>query len=135
MGKKEGFQVEIASDYEQFWCYNVVVMCGCFDEEGNQVDFVSAEEIVAPVNVGLKCKPSGYPSCKTIRFNAPECDHLHMHICIIPHTLPLEENGCGGRDEFAFMVKISHAEEVIHNEQHRANRWSGVSLEVNTGEL
>ena len=134
MGKNEGFKVEIVSDYEQFWCYNVVVMCGCFDEEGNQVDFVPVEEIVAPVNVGLKCKPSGYPACKTIRFDAPECDHLLMHICIIPHTLPCEEDCCD-RDEFVFGVKITHGEDVIHNEQHRANRWSGVSLELNTGEL
>ncbi len=129
MGKNEGFKVEISSDFERFWCYNILVTCGCFDAEGQQIGFASADDTVAPIGSNLEQVPSGYPVRRVVRFDAPECDHLQMYVYVIPHTVPL------GRDVdeenfYALDVKISRAGEVVQKCRLSVNRWAGGSFEV-----
>lgn len=129
MGKNEGFSVEISSDFEQFWCYNVAVTCGCFDEFDERVGFASADDSVAPVGSNLDRCPAGYPSKRVVRFDTVACDHLLMYLYVIPHTIPL------GRaiDEykpFSLKVRISRGGRVVATHNFAVNRWSGASIEL-----
>lgn len=42
MKKDEGFSVEVESRYEGWWRYNVTILCGCFDADGDRIGFASA---------------------------------------------------------------------------------------------
>ena len=134
MSKFEGFKVEISSDFDEFWCYNILVTCGCFDVEGRQVGFASADDTIAPVGSNLDRKPSDYPSKRVVKFETSECDHLHMYIYVIPHTIPLNRD-VDESTPYMLNVKISRAGEVVLKRKFSVNRWSGASLEVNTGKL
>ena len=39
MKKDEGFSVEVESRYEGWWRYNVTILCGCFDADGNRIGY------------------------------------------------------------------------------------------------
>ena len=45
MDKK--FTISLQSRYAELWRYNIVLTCGCFDEAGERVDFISKESFVA----------------------------------------------------------------------------------------
>ena len=59
MKKDEGFSVEVESRYEGWWRYNVTILCGCFDADGDRIGFASAESVVAPVGSDLSAPPEG----------------------------------------------------------------------------
>ena len=39
---KKGFTIEVTSRYEEWWRYNVALMCGCFAAEERRTGFASA---------------------------------------------------------------------------------------------
>ena len=47
MDKK--FTISLQSRYAELWRYNIVVTCGCFDEVGERINFLSKENFVADV--------------------------------------------------------------------------------------
>ncbi|MBQ2703450.1 MAG: hypothetical protein IJF63_06300 [Alistipes sp.] len=129
MGKKEGFEVEIWSDFEEFWCYNIMVTCGCFDENGGRVGFASADDSVAPVGANLAKRPSDYPSKRMVKFDTEECDHLLMYIYVIPHTIPIDR-AIDEHKPFMLNVRITRGGRLVVSRNLQVNRWSGASLEV-----
>ena len=42
MAAHKGFTIEVTSRYEEWWRYNVALMCGCFDAEERRTGFASA---------------------------------------------------------------------------------------------
>lgn len=132
MGKNEGFSVEITSDFDGFWCYNVMVTCGCFDENDERTGFVSAEDIVAPVGANLEKMPSGYPLKRKVAFETEACDHLLMYVYVIPHTIPLGR-AVDEHKPFELTLRASRGGRVVVNSRLPVNRWSGASLEVRVG--
>ena len=133
MSKNEGFKVEISSDFEEFWCYNVAVTCGCFDEEERRVGFASADDAIAPVGSNLKKAPSDYPAKRLDRFETEECHHLLMYIYIIPHTIPIDRV-IDEHKPFPLKVRVSRGGKVVTTQTLPVNRWSGASLELRVGE-
>ena len=88
MKKDEGFSVEVESRYEGWWRYNVTILCGCFDADGNRIGFASAESVVAPVGSDLSAPPEGAAAERRIGIRSIACDHIVMYVYIVPHTLP-----------------------------------------------
>ena len=129
MGKNEGFRVEITSDYDEFWRYNIMLTCGCFDESDNRIGFVSAEDIVAPVGSKLKCKPKDYPQKRVAGFGTMPCDHLFMYLYVIPHTAPVGRV-MDDHESYTLNVRIAYNGRLVKHIQHSANMWSGATLEV-----
>ncbi len=132
MGKNEGFKVEISSGYDGFWRYNIMVTCGCFDENDNRVGFASAEDIVAPIGANLESAPKEYPSKRVVQFDTVPCDHLLLYMYVIPHTIPL------GRDvdehkPYLLNVRITKGGRLVSNREFPVNVWSGASLEIRAG--
>lgn len=125
----DGFKVEISSAFERLWCYNMAVTCGCFDADGNRIDFVAAEDTVAPVGAGLTARPQGYEIPHTLRFETAPCDHLLMYIYLIPHTLPAERD-IADTEPFDLHLRITRGRETVTDRIFSINRWSGASIEL-----
>ena len=133
MSKFEGFKVEIESDFEEFWCYNVAVTCGCFDAADNRVGFASADDKVAPVGANLQQPPKGTPSKRRVEFETMACHHLLMYIYIIPHTLPAG-NEIAEYKPFEMSVRVTREGSAVLKRTFTVNRWSGASIELKAGE-
>ena len=127
MDKK--FTISLQSRYAELWRYNIVVTCGCFDEAGERVDFISKESFVASVGSNLDCAPKGIESHNRMSLETTPCDSIIAYIYLIPHTLPptrdVEEYA-----PFDLRVKVMAAEKEIYNADHKINQWSGCSIEL-----
>ena len=88
MAAHKGFTIEVTSRYEEWWRYNVALMCGCFDAEERRTGFASAASEVAGVGSNLPERPAEIPAFRTARLTTGPCDHLVLYIYIVPHTLP-----------------------------------------------
>lgn len=133
MGKNEGFKVEITSDFADFSRYNVAVTCGCFDEKGERIAFVSAEDTIAPVGSERVAAPKGRSSKRLISFETDECHHLQMYIYLIPYTTPSGRD-VGDYKPFSLDVRVARGGRVVLKQQYSVNQWSGASIELKVGE-
>ena len=104
MAAHKGFTIEVTSRYEEWWRYNVALMCGCFDAEERRTGFASAASEVAGVGSNLPERPAEIPAFRTARLTTGPCDHLVLYIYI------------DGRR--------------IRSEKRRINQWSGASIEL-----
>lgn len=129
MDKNEGFKVEISSDYDEFWRFNVLVTCACFDGEGKQIDFVSVDDAIAPVRSNLKSRPLDCPATRTVVFETEPCSRIFMYIYLIPHTMIASryvDDDC----HYAVVVRITRAGQVVAKSRFMANKWTGASIEM-----
>ena len=129
MSAPKGFTIEIGSRFEGWWRYNAVLMCGCFDADGNRTDFAAAESHVADVGNGPKERPALLPPDRSLRLDAPECHHLVLYIYLVPHTLP-QSNDIETTKPFALDLKIDCDGSRIRTERLAVNQWAGLSLEL-----
>ena len=129
MAAHKGFTIEVTSRYEEWWRYNVALMCGCFDAEERRTGFASAASVVAGVGSNLPERPAEIPAFRTARLTTGPCDHLVLYIYIVPHTLPAGnafdatrpikndlKNACDGR--------------LFRSEIRLIFLWSGSSIEL-----
>lgn len=128
MGKKEGFRVEMSSKFEEFWRYNLLVTCGCFDENDNRVGFASADDEVAPVGSNLEQCPEGYPAGRVVGFDADACHHLVMFIYVIPNSIRL--GAIGDEQAFNLDLRVLCGEQVVAYRKLEVNRWAGATFEL-----
>ena len=129
MKKDEGFSVEVESRYEGWWRYNVTILCGCFDADGNRIGFASAESVVAPVGSDLSAPPEGAAAERRIGIRSIACDHIVMYVYIVPHTLP-ETREIGNVAPFDVRLRIGYGGVPFGDMHYRINQWSGASLEI-----
>lgn len=106
MKNEEGFSVEVESRFDGWWRYNVTILCGCFDAQGNRVGFASAERIVAPVGGDLP-EDIAAKAQRRIGIRSVACDRIVMYVYIVPHTLP-ETREIGDVSPFDVRVRIGY---------------------------
>ncbi|WP_417012951.1 hypothetical protein [Alistipes sp.] len=128
MKNEEGFSVEVESRFDGWWRYNVTILCGCFDAQGNRVGFASAERIVAPVGGDLP-EDIAAKAQRRIGIRSVACDRIVMYVYIVPHTLP-ETREIGDVSPFDVRVRIGYGGAPLSDTQYRINPWSGASLEI-----
>ncbi len=124
-----GFSIEISSRYDGWWRYNVSLMCGCFDADGNRTDFVGTQSHIADVGANLKTAPANAAQRDVIRLETPACDHILLYIYIVPHTLP-EAREVGDTKPFQVALRITRTGRLLHSEKRQINPWSGASIEL-----
>ena len=129
MAAHKGFTIEVTSRYEEWWRYNVALMCGCFDAEERRTGFASAASEVAGVGSNLPERPAAIPAFRTARLTTGPCDHLVLYIYIVPHTLPAG-NDIDATRPFEIDLKIAYDGRRIRSEKRRINQWSGASIEL-----
>lgn len=125
----KGFSIEIASRFDDWWRYNAVLMCGCFDDKDERIGFVSAESHVADVGAGPAERPSDVAPDRRLTLETPPCDHLVLYVYVIPHTLP-QNNDIEATKPFALDLKIACDGRKFRSERLQINQWSGISLEL-----
>jgi hypothetical protein len=127
MDKK--FTISLESRYAELWRYNIVVTCGCFDEVGERINFLSKENFVAAVGSNLDAAPEGIESHNKLVLTTSPCANIVAYIYLIPHSLPptrdVEEYA-----PFDLRVKVSADDGVIYDTNHKINQWSGCSMEL-----
>lgn len=131
MAVEEGFGIEVSSHYAEWWRFNVAIACGCFDEAGKRIDFVSAEDRIVPVGSEQSVPPEGWQGAgrRRISVHTAACDHIVMYIYLIPHTLPVT-NEVDAAQPFDIRVKITYGGRSVGDMPYRINAWSGSSLEI-----
>lgn len=125
--------VTISADYERYWCYNVIVICGGFSDGGEQL-FVVGDEVITSEEVtplgGDKLLPpiDFHPSQMTVNFECEMAHRLVLNLNIIPHLLPFD----GAEDEKPFEVEVvvRDENEVLYIKNHEVDLWSGISENI-----
>ena len=84
MAAHKGFTIEVTSRYEEWWRYNVALMCGCFDAANQRIGFASAASDVADVGSNLTERPDGIAADRSAVLETMPCDHLVLYLYIIP---------------------------------------------------
>lgn len=129
MATGKGYRIEVSSPYEEWWRYNVELMCGCFDRNDNRVGFATAESRVAEVGSNLAKRPDTAAADRRAVLEVPECDHLLLYVYIIPHTLP-ESNDIEATKPFPLDILIECGGKRLLKERRSINQWSGASIEL-----
>ena len=129
MTTSKGFRIEVSSRYEEWWRYNVELMCGCFDAAEQRTGFASAASEVADVGATLPERPPQLAPQRTAVLTTGACDHLVLYIYIIPHTLP-RGNDIDATAPFEIEIRIFCDGRRILAEKRRINQWSGASIEM-----
>lgn len=129
MEENSGFVAEISSEYVDFWRYNVLITCECFDADGRREEFVSADDEIAPVGTNCEFCPSNYPANRVVKFETKPCHHLRVYIYIMPHSIPV-----GGQIEdrppFDMDVRVRLKGSFTEMLRLTVNSWSGDTFEL-----
>lgn len=129
MAEEKGFRIEVASRYEEWWRYNVALMCGCFDPSDERIGFVSSSSHVADVGANLAARPEGIPAHRRAELETPPCDHLILYVYIIPNTLPAG-SGIDASRPFDIELTFFRDGKKLRSETRAINQWSGASIEL-----
>ena len=129
MTTSKGFRIEVSSRYEEWWRYNVELMCGCFDAAEQRTGFASAASEVADVGANLPERPPQIAPQRTAVLTTGACDHLVLYIYIIPHTLPAS-NDIEATKPFPLDLLIECNGKRLLKERRTINQWSGASIEL-----
>lgn len=123
------FSIEINSDYEELWRYNIALTGEVTDTGGKRTGYVKHASEVAPVGSNLKAAPEGYVAKRDIRISTAVGAALTLYIYVIPHTLPRERVVDQARP-FTLHVRIGHGGETLYDRRLSINQWSGDNIEI-----
>lgn len=130
MDKRDIFDISVCSQFDGWWRYNVILMCGCLDNEGERLDFVSTESHIANVGANLERKPDDVDLLRNIELSTVACHSATLYIYIIPHTLPMQRS-VSESTPFEVDIKITCGDKSILSEKRAINQWSGASIMLN----
>lgn len=125
----DGFSIEISSDYEELWRYNIALTGEVTDSDGRRTDYVKHASEVAPVGSSLKAAPEGYVEDRNISISTAAGTALTLYIYVIPHTLPRQRVVDEARP-FTLHVSIERAGERLYDRRLSINQWSGDNIEI-----
>lgn len=132
MTQKQGFRIEVSSRYDQWWRYNVALMCGCFDAQDNRIGFVAAEDRIAEAGANLAQRPAELSDDRCATLQTPTCDHILLYVYIVPHTLPASKD-ISLTQPFEVDLRITCNGRKVLVEKRMINQWSGASIELRLG--
>ena len=129
-GYMSRFKIVVSSKFEELWRYNVIVVCELCSADGERIDFISQESVVAPAGSNLTAPPIDYDIKRDISFESGDGDYVNLLVYVIPHTLPLTNDIYKTRP-FHLTVKVSSGKEIIVNRVFDVNQWSGDNITLN----
>ncbi len=123
------YSIEIKSDFQEFWRYNLMVMCAGYNHSGDKLFTVSGQDIVAQIGDELQTKPDSYPANRVLNLETPPSTTLKLLIYVIPHTLPVSSDVDGSRP-FTLQIEVVSRGESLYRSMESINQWSGASLQI-----
>lgn len=127
MNKNNIFKIEVSTQFSDWWRYNVVLMCGCFDENAERIGFVTAESHIASVGANLVQKPDGEDSKRNIELSTIECNSGILYLYIIPHSLPMQRDVADNKP-FNIELSVTCGDKKQTSDKYSINQWSGASI-------
>lgn len=126
---KSEFQVKVSSSYAELWRYNIIVMGGGFNADGERVDFSSERSEIAPVGSNLSEAPEGTDKSRRLAITLNDSESIAAYVYLIPHTLPINR-AIEATQPFDLKVEVLRDKEAIYKVTHKINQWSGASIEL-----
>ncbi len=128
------YTLEIKSDYEELWRYNIIATCGGFDAEGRQLYFEGEEMIMSETIknriVAMMPPPKWFTSKEmTITLSCAEAYSLELYLYVIAHTMP-EDRLVKNSPPFPMQVTLLRGEEEVASEIYEVNQWGGLTLDL-----
>lgn len=123
------FKVEITSPFDEFWRYNIQLMCVGYNHAGEQIFVESTQDLVAQVGEGMERKPKGYPENRTVAMELSSAASIRLLIYLVPHILP-KSQAISDAPPFDIDVEVSQRGGLIYSEIHKINQWAGASLNI-----
>ncbi|MFI3319973.1 MAG: hypothetical protein SNH01_04195 [Rikenellaceae bacterium] len=123
------YKIEVETQFEESWRYNLVVMCGGYTASAKQLYVVSTEDTIAEIEDFQTTKPDGYTLPRQLSLKAKRADNIRALVYVIPHTPPANRD----IEEFApfeMSIKIARDGKEIYSQIHDINQWSGSSIEI-----
>lgn len=123
------FTIEIASRFEQLWRYNLAIVCACYDEQGERVDFCSAESFVASAGSKLREAPAGFDGPRELKLSTSACHSIVAYVYVVTNTEPVS-NVIADSPPFDLKVKVRVGRKTLYNTVHKVSQWGGESIEL-----
>ena len=129
MAKPEFVKIDIRSDYEQWWRYNVYVSAASF-RDGERIAYRSVIDIVYPLESDneVRLRPTDYDPARPIHLEVEAGDSIELFIYVIPNTMPVDDE-IRNSPPFKMTLKAKGAY-VSHSEEFSVNQWGGVSAHL-----
>jgi hypothetical protein len=122
------FTIRISSKFEQFWRYNMIVMCDVIRADETH-EIIKHESEIAPVGAELREPPIGYSANRDVVLKSSSATSATLYIYIIPHTLPATIN-VDDAPPFELVVDVKHGTKQIYSRRHEINQWSGENIAI-----
>ena len=126
---KKEFTIEIGSRFEQLWRYNLAIVCACYDEQGERIDFCSAESFVASAGSKLREAPAGFDGPRELKLTTSACHSIVAYVYVVTNTEPIS-NAIADSPAFDLKLKVSIGRNAIYNKVHKISQWGGDSIEL-----
>ena len=129
MGKKKRYNIHLRSTYPELWRYNIYMLCGESDAEGESLQVVPVESKVASVGDNLSEAPKGFDGPRELKATLDAEQTVEVYVYVVPHSLP---TNCEVEQvqPFKMRLKVTADGEEIYNTVHRINQWAGDSIEL-----
>ncbi len=130
---EQGYIIEVSSKHDEWWRYNVAVMCEERDEAGKRLDVKGIMDEVAEVAIDqaheLKERPKEIePHRKVILESAP-CHSIRLFVNIIPHSLPLDKM-IDNKTKFTAKLLVKRGSQVVSESNFEVNVWGGTTVDI-----
>lgn len=129
MGKKKRYKVQLRSTYAELWRYNIYMLCGESDAEGQSLQVIPVQSKVASVGDNLREAPKGFEGPRELSATIEAEQRVEVYVYVVPHTLPTNTD-TEQVSPFKMRIKVTADKEEIYNTVHHINQWSGDSIEL-----
>ncbi len=123
------FQISVWSNFPELWRYNIVVMCGAYNADGEQLSVTTSESTVAAVGEDVVRESVPEAADRKVKLTTKPCDNIKAYIYLMPHKLPAAASP-DDTAEFGVRIKVKADDEQIYNIVHTVNQWSGATIEL-----
>ena len=127
MGTKRKYHVQVRSTFAQLWRYNIYMLCGESNAEGESLHVIPVQSKAASVGDNLREAPAGFDGSRELEATIDVEQTLEVYVYIVPHTLPTNSEPEQTKP-FKMRIKITADGEEVYNTVHMINQWSGDSI-------
>ena len=94
----------------------------CYDEQGERVDFCSAESFVASAGSKLREAPAGFDGPRELKLSTSACHSIVAYVYVVTNTEPVS-NVIADSPPFDLKVKVRVGRKTLYNTVHKVSQW------------
>ena len=123
------YTVSVASDYAEWWRYNIFLVVEAFDGEGGRIEYLKTSDTVYEIGDGTEVReaPEGYDPARPVSLASPPCAYVSIYLYVVPNTFPASSLIRESPD-FAMTLTVSRGGEEVLSNEYSVNQWGGITL-------